>query len=76
MKSLALDSTLSDALTVELQTRIATKENELNQQLNAKRNELTQKYLAELKVSTNEYDSRNRKSSVRSLCLMMLCIHR
>lgn len=47
---------MSDALTVELQTRIATKENELNQQLNAKRNELTQKYLAELKVSTNEYD--------------------
>ena len=56
LKSLALDSTLSDALTVELQTRIATKENELNQQLNAKRNELTQKYLAELKVSSNEYD--------------------
>ena len=56
LKTLALDSTLSDALTVELQTRIATKENELNQQLNAKRNELTQKYLAELKVSTNEYD--------------------
>ena len=56
LKSLALDSTLSDALTVELQTRIATKENELNQQLNAKRNELTQKYLAELKVSPNEYD--------------------
>ena len=56
LKTLALDSTLSDALTVELQTRIATKENELNQQLNSKRNELTQKYLAELKVSTNEYD--------------------
>lgn len=56
LKSLALDSTLSDALTVELQTRIATKENELNQQLNAKRNELMQKYLAELKVSSNEYD--------------------
>ena len=43
LKSLALDSTLSDALTVELQTRIATKENELNQQLNAKRNELNAK---------------------------------
>ncbi len=56
LKTLALDSTLSDALTVELQTRIATKENELNQQLNAKRNELTQKYLSELKVSSNEYD--------------------
>lgn len=56
LKSLALDSTLSDALTVELQTRIATKENELNQQLNAKRNELTQKYLSELKVSANAYD--------------------
>ena len=56
LKTLALDSTLSDALTVELQTRIATKENELNQQLNAKRNELMQKYLAELKVSSNEYD--------------------
>ncbi|PQL19605.1 hypothetical protein VEHSUH05_05355 [Veillonella denticariosi JCM 15641] len=56
LKSLALDSTLSDAFTVELQTRIATKENELNQQLNAKRNELTQKYLSELKVSANAYD--------------------
>jgi len=42
LKTLALDSTLSDALTVELQTRIATKENELNQQLNSKRNEFLQ----------------------------------
>lgn len=56
LKSLALDSTLSDALTVELQTRIATKENELNQKLNAKRSELTEKYLSELKVSSNAYD--------------------
>lgn len=56
LKSLAMDDTLTDALNVELQTRISTKENELNRQLDAKRAELSQKYLAELKVANNAYD--------------------
>ena len=50
LKSLSLDPTLSDALNVELQTRIATKQNQLNAQLDAKRAELVQKYMKELKV--------------------------
>ena len=43
LKSLSLDTTLSDALNVELQTRIATKQNQLNAQLDAKRAELVKK---------------------------------
>lgn len=56
LKSLALDTTLSDALNVELQTRIATKQNQLNAQLDAKRAELVKKYMDELKVSNKGYD--------------------
>lgn len=56
LKSLALDTTLSDALNVELQTRIATKQNQLNAQLDAKRSELVKKYMDELKVSNKGYD--------------------
>lgn len=56
LKSLSLDTTLSDALNVELQTRIATKQNQLNAQLDAKRAELVQKYMKELKVATKGYD--------------------
>ena len=56
LKSLSLDTTLSDALNVELQTRIATKQNQLNAQLDAKRAELVQKYMEELKVSNKGYD--------------------
>ena len=56
LKSLSLDPTLSDALNVELQTRIATKQNQLNAQLDAKRAELVQKYMKELKVANKGYD--------------------
>lgn len=56
LKSLSLDTTLSDALNVELQTRIATKQNQLNAQLDAKRAELVKKYMDELKVSNKGYD--------------------
>ena len=56
LKSLSLDPTLSDALNVELQTRIATKQNQLNAQLDAKRAELVQKYMKELKVVNKGYD--------------------
>ncbi|WP_455239145.1 hypothetical protein [Veillonella sp.] len=56
LKSLSLDTTLSDALNVELQTRIATKQNQLNAQLDAKRAELVKKYMEELKVSNKGYD--------------------
>lgn len=56
LKSLSLDTTLSDALNVELQTRIATKQNQLNAQLDAKRAELVQKYMKELKVANKGYD--------------------
>ena len=56
LKSLSLDTTLSDALNVELQTRIATKQNQLNAQLDAKRSELVKKYMDELKVSNKGYD--------------------
>lgn len=56
LKSLSLDTTLSDALNVELQTRIATKQNQLNAQLDAKRAELVQKYMEELKVANKGYD--------------------
>lgn len=56
LKSLSLDTTLSDALNVELQTRIATKQNQLNAQLDAKRAELVKKYMEELKVANKGYD--------------------
>ena len=56
LKSLSLDPTLSDALNIELQTRIATKQNQLNAQLDAKRAELVQKYMKELKVANKGYD--------------------
>ena len=56
LKSLSLDPTLSDALNVELQTRIATKQNQLNAQLDAKRAELVKKYMEELKVANKGYD--------------------
>ena len=56
LKSLSLDTTLSDALNVELQTRIATKQNQLNAQLDAKRAELVKKYMEELKYSNKGYD--------------------
>lgn len=56
LKSLSLDPTLSDALNIELQTRIATKQNQLNAQLDAKRAELVQKYMEELKVANKGYD--------------------
>ena len=56
LKSLSLDPTLSDALNIELQTRIATKQNQLNAQLDAKRAELVQKYMKELKVVNKGYD--------------------
>ena len=56
LKSLSLDTTLSDALNVELQTRIETKQNQLNAQLDAKRAELVKKYMDELKVSNKGYD--------------------
>ena len=56
LKSLSLDTTLSDALNVELQTRITTKQNQLNAQLDAKRAELVKKYMEELKVANKGYD--------------------
>ena len=56
LKSLSLDTTLSDALNVELQTRIATKQNQLNAQLDEKRAELVKKYMEELKVANKGYD--------------------
>ena len=56
LKSLSLDTTLSDALNVELQTRIATKQNQLNAQLDAKRAELVKKYMEELKVANKGYN--------------------
>lgn len=56
LKSLSLDTTLSDALNVELQTRIATKQNQLNAQLDAKRAKLVKKYMEELKYSNKGYD--------------------
>ena len=56
LKSLSLDPTLSDALNIELQTRITTKQNQLNAQLDAKRAELVQKYMEELKVANKGYD--------------------
>ena len=59
LKSLSLDTTLSDALNVELQTRIATKQNQLNAQLDAKRAELVKKYMEELKYSHKGYDLEN-----------------
>lgn len=56
LKNVALNDTLTDALNVELQTRIGIKEQELNQKLNAKRAELSAKYLSELKEAHNAYD--------------------
>lgn len=56
LKNVALNNTLTDALNVELQTRIGIKEQELNQKLNAKRAELSAKYLSELKEAHNAYD--------------------
>ena len=56
LKSLSLYTTLSYALNVELQTRIATKQNQLNAQLDAKRAELVKKYMEELKVANKGYD--------------------